>query len=431
MRYGISVHATEIFAHLILDFATPILLQQLLQAMQDMSSGKRPAMTYALATLVVRVVAAQSQVLNLWFGRRCYERSRGEMIMMVYEKALSRKNVFDTQSEQKDEGPANRELAEEDADEEAEIPTRRKFCGIFSGSRQTTKKPAKTAASMGKIFNLLRGDVYEVAQRFWEVDSLIDKPLGLIIAIVLVWKLFGPSCFLGILAIIVAQALNAVITRTLLRWERVRRLATDARLQITSQFVEALRHLRWYGWQDHWYRQVMDARQSELNLRIITNLWSILIRFVNTFASGVFPVVALYAYTLLAGHPLRIDIIFPALQLFTMLETRLRDIPGLITVLINASIAVERIEDFMAEPNKETPATKPADSASIQLQHCSYAWPGQVVPVLSDINLTISKGLTVVSGKVGAGKTALLQALLGELDRIGGSAEIPNEMVGS
>ncbi|KAH1385256.1 hypothetical protein KXX54_002964 [Aspergillus fumigatus] len=415
---------------MICDFATPILLQQLLQAMQDMSSGKRPAMTYALATLVVRVVAAQSQVLNLWFGRRCYERSRGEMIMMVYEKALSRKNVFDTQSEQKDEGPANRELAEEDADEEAEIPTRRKFCGIFSGSRQTTKKPAKTAASMGKIFNLLRGDVYEVAQRFWEVDSLIDKPLGLIIAIVLVWKLFGPSCFLGILAIIVAQALNAVITRTLLRWERVRRLATDARLQITSQFVEALRHLRWYGWQDHWYRQVMDARQSELNLRIITNLWSILIRFVNTFASGVFPVVALYAYTLLAGHPLRIDIIFPALQLFTMLETRLRDIPGLITVLINASIAVERIEDFMAEPNKETPATKPADSASIQLQHCSYAWPGQVVPVLSDINLTISKGLTVVSGKVGAGKTALLQALLGELDRIGGSAEIPNEMVG-
>jgi ABC-type multidrug transport system fused ATPase/permease subunit len=426
----IVIISTIAIVQMICDFATPVLLQQLLQAMQDMSSGKRPAMIYALVTLVLRVVAAQSQVLNLWFGRRCYERSRGEMIMMVYEKALSRKNIFEPQSEQKDEGAANGELVEEDTDDEVEISKRRKLCGIFSGCRQTRKKAAKSAASMGKIFNLLRGDVYEVAQRFWEVDSLIDKPLGLIIAIVLVWKLFGPSCFLGILAILVAQALNAVITRTLLRWERVRRLATDARLQITSQFVEALRHLRWYGWHDQWYRQVMDARQSELNLRIITNLWSILIRFVNTFASGVFPVVALYAYTLLAGHPLRIDIIFPALQLFTMLETRLRDIPSLITVLINASIAVERIEDFMAEPNKETSNTHPAHSASIQLQHCSYAWPGRVVPVLSDINLRISEGLTVVSGKVGAGKTALLQALLGELDRIGGSAQIPNEMVG-
>ena len=37
---------------------------------------------------------------------------------------------------------------------------------------------------MGKIFNLLRGDVYEVAQRFWEVDILIDKPVGLIVAVV-------------------------------------------------------------------------------------------------------------------------------------------------------------------------------------------------------------------------------------------------------
>lgn len=354
------------------------------------------------------------------------------MIMMVYEKALSRKNNFESQLEQKNEEVANGDLVEEDADDEVEIPStkRRKLCGLFPRRQQTTKKAAKSAASMGKIFNLLRGDVYEVAQRFWEVDSLIDKPLGLIIAIVLVWKLFGPSCFLGILAILVAQAVNAIVYRTLLRWERVRRLATDARLQITSQFVEALRHLRWYGWQDHWYRQVMDARQSELNLRIITNLWNILIRFVNTFASGLFPVVALYAYTLLAGHPLRIDIIFPALQLFTMLETRLRDIPGLITVLINASIAVERIEDFMAEPNKETSPTGPSDSASIMLQHCSYAWPGRAVPVLSDINLKLTEGLTVVSGKVGAGKTALLQGLLGELDRIGGSCEIPHEMVG-
>ena len=46
---------------------------------------------------------------------------------------------------------------------------------------------------MGKIFNLLRGDVYEVAQRFWEISELIDKPIGLVIAVVLVWDLFGPS----------------------------------------------------------------------------------------------------------------------------------------------------------------------------------------------------------------------------------------------
>jgi ABC-type multidrug transport system fused ATPase/permease subunit len=360
------------------------------------------------------------------------------MIMMVYEKALSRKNIFGLMIE---DNPEASDEAFRATNNETEIqneqPVSTKAVGSFwrriiSRRQKVPRTRAKEAASLGKIFNLLRGDVYEVAQRFWEVDSLIDKPLGLVIATVLVWTLFGPSCFLGILAVLVAQAVNAFITRVLLRWERVRRAATDSRLQITSQFVEAIRHLRWYGWQNHWLRQVMEARQNELNIRIVTSLWGILIRFVNAFASGAFPVVALYAYTFLAGHELRIDVIFPALQLFSMLESRLRDIPSLITSLINAFIALGRIEDFMSEPDKETiPPSEASDNAApISMESCSFAWPGKTTPVLLDVNVTIPSGLTVVTGKVGTGKTALLQALLGELDRIAGSLHIPNEMVG-
>ena len=397
--------------------------------MGNVGAPKGVALTYAFLSLVLRFVAAQSQVLLLWYGRRCYERSRGEMIMMIYEKALSRKNIFGVEVDDPQDQDQTSDLS--NGDVESSSPRKKRTCGFIPWGRATNKEGRKEAASMGKIFNLLRGDAYEVSQRFWEIDSLVDKPLGLIIAVVLVWNLFGPSCFLGILAVLVAQVVNAIITRTLLKWERVRRAATDVRLQISSQFVEALRHLRWYAWQDHWLNQVMDARQSELNLRIITSLWNILIRSVNAFASGLFPVLALYAYTLLAGNPLRVDIIFPALQLFTMLESRLRDIPGLITVLINASIAVERIDDFMSEPNKETRPTETyTDSSPFQMESCSFAWPGKKSPVLSGINLTIPNGLTVVSGKVGAGKSALLQALLGELDKLSGVTHIPNEMTG-
>ncbi|KAJ5321730.1 uncharacterized protein N7506_010860 [Penicillium brevicompactum] len=411
---------------LLCDFSTPVLLQQLLQAMKDPSRPKRVALTYAFLSFLLRLVAAQSQVLLLWYGRRSYERSRGEMIMMVYEKALSRKNILGSTIQ--DDPQVSNSLTDDMNDDMVS----RAFGGASSPKeRNPPPKQAKEAASLGKIFNLLRGDVYEVAQRFWEVDSLINQPLGLVIATVLVWTLFGPSCFLGILAVLVAQAINAFITRVLLRWERVRRAATDTRLQITSQFIEAIRHLRWYGWQDHWLRQVMEARQHELNIRIVTSLWSIMIRFVNAFASGAFPVVALYAYTFLAGHELRIDIIFPALQLFSMLESRLRDIPGLITSLINASIALGRIEDFMSEPDKDIMPSEPSGRmTSLLMESCSFAWPEKVTPVLVDINVNIPKGLTVVTGKVGAGKTAFLQAILGELDKIGGSMHVPNQMMG-
>jgi ABC-type multidrug transport system fused ATPase/permease subunit len=434
---GLDVLIIAVIAvvQMICTFSTPVLLQQLLQAMQDPTKPKRVPMTYAVLALVLRLVAAQSQVLNLWYGRRCYERSRGEMVMMVYEKALSRKNILGLHVESEQKQPSGEETVEGDPTingVEVLTTTKPGFWGrLFSIKRKPELKKPKEAATLGKIFNLLRGDVYDVAQRFWEIDVLIDKPLGLVIAVVLVWTLFGPSCFLGILAVLVAQAMNAVITRFLLRRERLTRAATDARLQITSQFVEAIRHLRWYGWQDHWLRQVMEARQHELNRRIITKLCTTSINFINAFASGVFPVVALYAYTMLAGHELRIDVIFPALQLFTMLETRLREIPSLITALINSSIALGRIEDFMAEPDKEQfELEQRPDVTPFRLDSCSFAWPGKLTPVLRDINVTIPRGLTVVSGKVGAGKTAFLQALLGELDRLSGSCSLPNETIG-
>lgn len=359
------------------------------------------------------------------------------MVMMVHEKALSRKNVFGQKLHSEGSDSADEEDAllgdEEDGPSDK---TRPHWWSRLSPWKTSKKVEArgKEAASMGKILNLVRGDVYEVSQRFWEIDALVDKPLGLIVAVALVWNLFGPSCLLGIATVLVAQVLNIFITRILLRWERLRRTATDTRLQITSQFVEAIRHLRWYGWQNHWLSQVMEARKHELHLRIITSICSIMIRVVSFFASGSFPVVALYSYTVLSGHPLSIDTIFPALQLFTMLETRLQDIPNLITVLINASVAMGRIEDFMSEPDKETdePAisSTAADSAPIRFDSCAYAWPGTLEPVLSNLSLSIPKGLTVVAGKVGAGKTALLGALLRELDKLSGVSYIPNEMLG-
>ena len=259
----------------------------------------------------------------------------------------------------------------------------------------------------------------------------MTKPFGLILSVVLIWRLIGWPCLIGVFTVIVAQGVNALITRLMLRWERKRRVATDSRLQKTNQFVEAIRHLRWYGWQDSWRNKIMDSRQQELRYLMIARVWGIMISFTNTFASGMFPVVAFYAYTALAGQPLRVDVAFPALQLFSMLEGNLRDIPGLITVLLNAHVAVGRIEDFMSEPDKiDEKIPLKSEEAEFALKSASFTWPGTSHTVLCDVNLGFPIGLTVICGKVAAGKTALLQALLGELDKLGGEIIRPNEMVG-
>ena len=299
--------------------------------------------------------------------------------------------------------------------------------------------PSLTLATAMTSTKLRKGQLYSSTLldcalnflcRFWEAESLITKPLGLVVSVVLIWRLIGWPCLFGVLTVLIAQAINALITKALLDWERRRRKATDIKLQKISQFVEAIRHLRWYGWQDYWQEQIMVARQHELNLRIVTRLWSIMISFTNTFASGMFPVAAFYAYTVWARRPLRIDIAFPALQLFGMLENSLHEIPRLITVLLNAKVAVDRIEDFMSEPDKvHSHHIVNSRGSEISLRNASFAWPSTPQPVLRDINLSFASGLTVICGKVAAGKTALLQALLGELDKIGGEVSVPDGMI--
>ena len=464
---------------MVASYSIPLFLQQLLRSMQTAQYDKRPAIMFASLILALRLIVAQSAVFSLWFGRRCYERSRGEMITMLYEKTLNRKIlggvVEKDQEADVDTVPTERtpllqgsgrdvENAStdplvdltSDASTTKKVPRtnfmvagwRRVKIGLALGQGQADEPKQKIPTSMGKLLNLMKYDVYEVAQRFWEVQMFINKPLGLILSLVLVWKVIGWSCLLGVAVVIVGQIVNFFLAKMLLRWEKIRRSATDKRLQKTSQYgktlqtfslsiqlylhttVEAIRHLRWYAWQKAWLAGVMEARQEELSLKVITYLFNSLIILAGTFSSSLLPVAAFWAYTVLAGEALRIDIAFPALELFSLLQSNLREVPQLITVILNAYVAVGRLEDFMNEPDKMNDASRSSSDGSLQLKNATFAWPGMTKNVLQKLNLTFPKGLTVIFGEVAAGKTALLQALLGELDLCAGELIRSDQPVG-
>ncbi|KAI0018349.1 canalicular multispecific organic anion transporter 1 [Xylariomycetidae sp. FL0641] len=436
------------------NLSVPVLLQQLLRSLEKGASRKDDSIMWALAILIVRLVAAQSSVFSLWFSRRAYERARGEMLTTIYAKTLTRKSFglrTEDQDTQQDEYPEHQPNGHENGHQNGhQIGSEHtELTPLLDGKAKKTRldrvleflrlrnrnapkkitKPHEQPATMGKILNIMRNDVYEVAQRFWEFPAIVTKPLQLILSLVLIWQFLGWPCLLGVAWVILVQIVNAACVRRLLVNERLRRAASDVRLHATSQFVEAIRPLRWYDWQSKWLGTIMEARGKELHLRIITGLWSVAISATNLSAGALFPVFSFFAYTYLAGKPLPIDVAFPALQLFTMLESSLKELPSLITVLLNASVAMRRLEAFMAEPDKEEGGGSDLTN-KIEFRDASFAWTTNHRLVLRDLNLHFSTGLAVVCGKVGSGKTALLQAILGELDRIRGSCVLPNEMVG-
>lgn len=168
--------------YLVSDFAGPVLLQQLLLAMEDGSAPRSRAVIFASLSLVVRLISCQSSVFSLWYSRRSYERSRGEMITMLYEKTLSRKIIGESGvSENPDSGEAANDGDGPDdisAGNGRKAPNRLKGplkrFGQFLAKqlwRPSTKEERKHAASIGKIYNLMRyGPTLSMSMTFPDLD---------------------------------------------------------------------------------------------------------------------------------------------------------------------------------------------------------------------------------------------------------------------
>lgn len=125
--------------------------------MENENAPRRAALTYAILSLIVRLISSQSAVFSLWYGRRAYERSRGEMITMLYEKTLSRKVVSVSSKARTDEAPKLNDNGTTKKASRSYWTKLMTFLGKPFGSKKAkTVDNPRELASMGKIMNLMR-----------------------------------------------------------------------------------------------------------------------------------------------------------------------------------------------------------------------------------------------------------------------------------
>ena len=131
--------------------------------MEGSDTHHNAAIIYAILSLLVRLIASQSSVFNLWFSRRCYERSRGEMITMLYEKTLSRKTIGTPTQLEKVMIPNETNHVNTAMESMRPRPQLKSIWrGLYGAMKRlvsaTNKGPIDSAgpASKGKILNMMR-----------------------------------------------------------------------------------------------------------------------------------------------------------------------------------------------------------------------------------------------------------------------------------
>ena len=123
------------------------------------------------------------------------------------------------------------------------------------------------------------------------------------------------------------------------------------------------------------------------------------------------------------------SVAFTTIAVLAQIEATLSILPEIITNAIDAFVSLGRIEKFVNAPEL---VDNRKENEEIAISGAEIAWPSDNPEVVSEIftlknvDLTFpKKELSVISGKTGTGKTLLLNALLGEIELLKGSINMP------
>ena len=118
---------------------------------------------------------------------------------------------------------------------------------------------------------------------------------------------------------------------------------------------------------------------------------------------------------------------FTSLAIFQRLESTLGLVPELLTDCVNAWVSLGRIEAFLNSPER---LDETINAGNITFDDASIAWPSEEAIsrpfILRNLNFTFPKHeLSLIVGPTGAGKSLMLQAIIGEADIISGAVRRP------
>ena len=199
----------------------------------------------------------------------------------------------------------------------------------------------------------------------------------------------------------------------------------DMRVKLLSEILNGIKVLKMYSWEKPFLKKIAEIRSVELeSLKWVQYLDSFLFLVWNSapflVAVGSF---VTYIYLDPLNNVLDSKTAFVSLSLFNTLQAPFFLLPYSIQTIVQAFVSIKRINKFLNAKELDPENTSNNSlNTSIVAKNAYFTWGDKSdPPVLKNLNFIIKKGsLTAVVGRVGSGKSSLLSALLGEMQKTNG-----------
>lgn len=367
----------------------------ILKSLEDQSLGSP-----GLWAVFLGVSLCLSSTLTSWVWWITYSKLAvpiaSELQALLYEKTMRRKNI---------------QQPKEDLD--------------------ASKEDTQLAQQQGQqeVINLVTVDTRRISD-YASYNHLIPSSVAqFIIACICLLFLIGVRSLLaGLFAVFAMSPINVRIAQEYRSFQVRMMQAKDHRTSLVHEVVQNIRQIKFSATSSAWEERVLASRKRELKLLLQACFRETGFVAVWTLTPLLLSAVSLTVYALQYGS-LSASVAFTSISIFGSLEVALAALPHLFATALEAKMSVDRIDEYMHTPDKVD--SQRSSSSDIIFDDATISWPSNegaehLAFFISGLTLKFpSKGLGIISGRTGSGKSLLLSSILGECDIPVGSVKVP------
>ncbi|KAL3874278.1 hypothetical protein ACJMK2_037317 [Sinanodonta woodiana] len=308
--------------------------------------------------------------------------------------------------------------------------------------------------STGQITNFMSTDSDRIVNFCPSFHNVWSLPFQIAVSLFLLQQQIGLAFLAGLGFAILLIPINRWLAVRIGKLSKDMMEQKDGRVKIMNEVLFGMRVVKFYSWEGHFKSKVAQIREAELkSLKGRKYLDAMCVYFWAT-TPVLISILTFTTYSLM-GNQLTAAKIFTSLSLFLMLISPLNAFPWVLNGLMEAWVSLKRVQAFIAvldmDINKYYVTNQGCCTNDVVLNiDGEFSWqdmPSDTRPDrnksvpkstaeattqgLTDINIHISIGQFVgVIGKVGSGKSSLLNAILAEMCRVKGHVYLANVMEG-
>lgn len=287
---------------------------------------------------------------------------------------------------------------------------------IFSHSLKLSQN-ARQENQIGDIVNHMSSDSDSVSDFALVLGDFIAAVFLIFGVVFMLFYYIGWSALAALVVLFTLAPLTNYVAKkfTALDTEMMRH--RDRRVTLMTQALGAIRVVKYFAWEKSVAKEVSDIREKELTSRRRLARAEVISSLAYLAVSSIVLFVALTAHAW-RGKSLDAAIIFTCISLFGILEGPFGHLSQLLSRGTNAFVAAGRILNFLKQEqvnSKDEVFTEVNDSVGIEVKGLSLSYPKSQQEVIKNLDLNVKPGGSIaIVGPVGAGKSSILYALLGE-----------------